>query len=143
MVKFQEELSNLLVKNVGQFLKLMKPNTDVQISWHMCMLELLLIASVLSVGIKHMRNKENIQAMLKEALERADLLMRPYILFIHPELKKELLKQIPNLEKLVVVKESELLERDKAYLVEREEIEKWTKPNIGGYFDETIQYDIK
>lgn len=90
-----------------------------------------------------MRNKENIQAMLKEALERADLLMRPYILFIHPELKKELLKQIPNLEKLVVVKESELLERDKAYLVEREEIEKWTKPNIGGYFDETIQYDIK
>ncbi len=90
-----------------------------------------------------MRNKENIQAMLKEALERADLLMRPKILCLHPKVKRELLKQFPDLEKQFVIMESELMEMDKVYMTDRKELEQWLTPNVGRYFNEDVQNDIK
>ena len=88
-------------------------------------------------------NKENIQAMLKEALERADLLMRPKILYLHPKVKGKLLKQFPDMEKQFVIMESELMEMDKVYVIDRKELEQWLTPNVGRYFDEDVQNDTK
>ena len=61
----------------------------------------------------------------KKALEKADILNRPYLVVCHPDTKGILLETYPNLEHEFVLETSELLEDNKLLLIKRTDIQKW------------------
>lgn len=73
-------------------------------------------------------NDKEVAEMIKETIHKADLCMRPNIVFVHPQMKDELLKLKPDLEKEVVLQEYEGAEMGKAYVINREELESWARP---------------
>ena len=76
-------------------------------------------------------NDKEIAQMIKETIHRADLLMRPNIVFVNSKMKDELLKLKPDLEKEVVLQEYEGAEMGKAYVINREKLESWARPRLG------------
>ena len=75
-------------------------------------------------------NDKEVAEMIKEALHKADLCMRPNIVFVNPKMKDELLKIKPDLEKEVILQEYEGAEMGKAYVINREELESWARPRM-------------
>lgn len=62
---------------------------------------------------------------IKEALHRADIIMRPTIIFINPQDKYALLQERPDIEKELVLQESELIDLGKPCMVDRKRLEEW------------------
>ena len=75
-------------------------------------------------------NDKEIAQMIKETIHKADLCMRPNILFVNPKTKDELLKLKPDLESQVVLQEYEGAEMGKAYVMSREKLESWARPRL-------------
>ena len=61
----------------------------------------------------------------KNALEKADLQCRPYLIICHPDVKGKLLEIYPNLENEYMVETCEWIESEKVLMIKRTEIEKW------------------
>lgn len=66
--------------------------------------------------------------VIKDALERYDHILRPKALILNPKMKEQLLEAFPDIEKKVVLIGADICELETAYLIDRNEIEKY----IGG-----------
>lgn len=63
---------------------------------------------------------------IKQALHKADLSMRSWIIFINPVQAKALRVTLPKIEEEVVIQETEFVEIGKAIVIEREKMKEWT-----------------
>lgn len=78
--------------------------------------------------IKIMDGKKKISIEdLEKALHKADLLLRPYIVFVNPKDKETLLSMMPDVEKSIVLEATDALEQGKAIKMKRETLENWFK----------------
>lgn len=71
-------------------------------------------------------------AMIKATLHEMDLLLRPYVCFIHPEILEGIKKIEPDIENKILFKPTELVEKDKVVLMKREQLEEWMFGSIEG-----------
>lgn len=62
---------------------------------------------------------------IKQALHKADLSMRPWIVFINPVQAKALRDAFPKIEEEFVIQETEFVEIGKAIAIERKKMEEW------------------
>lgn len=62
---------------------------------------------------------------IKQALYKADLTLRPDIIFVNPSDAKAIKDAFPEIEEKLVLKESELIEKGKGYLIDRRKYEEW------------------
>ena len=67
---------------------------------------------------------------IKLALHKADLALRPWIVFASPSDAKAIREALPRIEEEVVIQETETIESGKAIAIEREKLEAWTYGNI-------------
>lgn len=67
-------------------------------------------------------NDKEIAQMIKETIHKADLCMRPNIVFVNPKMKDELLKLKPDIEKEVVLQEYEGAEMNKIYIINKKKL---------------------
>lgn len=67
---------------------------------------------------------------IKQALHKADLTLRPNILFVNPSDAKVIKDAFPEIEEKVVLKESELIEKGKGYVIDRRKWDEWAKSLI-------------
>lgn len=67
---------------------------------------------------------------LKRAIHTADLINRPLIIFALPYVIKTLKEQIPDIEEMAVLQEVDYVEPDKAIIMNREKLDKWTTGNL-------------
>ena len=65
-------------------------------------------------------------SMIKATLHEMDLKLRPYVCFVHPEMLEEIKKVESDIEDKILFKTTELIEKDKAVMMKREELEQWT-----------------
>ena len=68
---------------------------------------------------------------IKQALHKADLALRPWIVFASPSDAKAIKEALPRIEEEVVIQESECIEQGKAVAIKREKFEKWANNNFG------------
>lgn len=76
---------------------------------------------------------------LKEAINKADMMLRPYCLFCNPEDKEKLLSEFPDLEKTYQIVSEQWMEKGKIIGIERKKLEEWT---FGGLFNERTESKI-
>lgn len=63
---------------------------------------------------------------IKQALHKADLQLRPWIVFASPSAAKAIKEALPRIEEEVVIQETEAIESGKAIAIKREKLEVWT-----------------
>lgn len=66
---------------------------------------------------------------MKQALHKADLLLRPLIVFTSPSDAKAIKEALPRIEEGVVIQETEAVESGKVIIMERSKLEAWTYGN--------------
>lgn len=69
---------------------------------------------------------------IEEMFHRAELAFRPYCIFVNP-LQKDMFEQAlreSGMEDRFLLREDVFVERDKAYVMRRDVLEKWTRPEI-------------
>lgn len=66
---------------------------------------------------------------IKQALHKADLALRPWIVFASPSDAKAIREALPRIEEEVVIQETEAIESGKAIAIEREKLERLTDGN--------------
>lgn len=62
---------------------------------------------------------------IKKALHKADLALRPNILFVNPSDAKTIKDAVPEIDEKIVLKESDLVEKGKAYVIDRRKWDEW------------------
>lgn len=62
---------------------------------------------------------------IKQALHKADLTLRPNILFVNPSDAKAIKAAVPEIDEKIVIKESEFVEQGKAYVIDRRKWDEW------------------
>lgn len=62
---------------------------------------------------------------IKQALHKADLTMRPNILFVNPSDAKAIKDAFPEIDEKIVLKESEFIEKGKGYVIDRSKWDEW------------------
>ena len=62
---------------------------------------------------------------IKQALHKADLTLRPLVVFVSPSDAKIIKEALPRIEKEVIIQETEAIESGKAIAIEREKLETW------------------
>lgn len=67
---------------------------------------------------------------IKQALHKADLTLRPDIIFVNPSDAKAIKDAFPEIEERAVLKESELIEKGKGYVIDRRKWDEWAKSLI-------------
>lgn len=67
---------------------------------------------------------------LKQAIHKADLQLRPWIVFANPIDAKAIKEALPRIEEEVVIQETDAVESGKAIAIERKKLEEWTYGNI-------------
>ena len=67
---------------------------------------------------------------IKDALHKLDLIQRPYVCVIHPDRLDELKEICPDIEDQVLFKPVDIVDKDKCYMMKREELEDWALPRI-------------
>lgn len=67
---------------------------------------------------------------IKNALHKLDLIQRPYVCFIHPDRLADLIDICPDIEERVLFQPVDIADKDKCYMMKREELEDWAKPRI-------------
>jgi hypothetical protein len=67
---------------------------------------------------------------LKDELHKMDLMLRPYVCFVHPETLDEIKKVESDIENKILFKTTELIDKDKAVMMKREQLEEWTFGSI-------------
>lgn len=61
---------------------------------------------------------------IKKAIHTVDLVNRPYAVFLNPEDYKKVLEAMPDAQERVVLVPNEVIEKGKAFQIEREKLEK-------------------
>lgn len=69
-------------------------------------------------------------AMIKATLHEMDMQLRPYVCFVHPETLDEIKKVESDIENKILFKTTELIDKDKAVMMKREQLEEWTFGSI-------------
>jgi hypothetical protein len=59
---------------------------------------------------------------IRQALNKADLLLRPNILFVNPSDAKIIRDAIPNIDSKIIIEESNYIETGKGYLMNRKSL---------------------
>lgn len=67
---------------------------------------------------------------IKKALYKADLELRPNIIFVNPLDAKTIKDAVPGIDEKIVLKESDLVEKGKAYVIDRRKWDEWAKSLI-------------
>lgn len=67
---------------------------------------------------------------IKQALHKADLTLRPNIIFVNPSDAKTIKDAFPEIDEKIILKESELIEKGKAYVIDRRRWDEWAKSLI-------------
>lgn len=67
---------------------------------------------------------------IRQVIYKADVALRPLIVFVSPSYAKALKKALPKIEEKVVIQETEFVENGKAVVVERKKLEAWTYGNV-------------
>jgi hypothetical protein len=62
---------------------------------------------------------------IKQALHKADLILRPNIIFVNPSDAKAIKDAVPEIDKKIVLKETEFVEKGKAYVIDRRKWDEW------------------
>lgn len=68
---------------------------------------------------------------IKQAIHKADLALRPNIVFVNPSDAKTIKDALPEVEKTIVIQETEAMESGKAAVMNRERLEKWANNDFG------------
>ena len=68
---------------------------------------------------------------IKQALHKADLSLRPNIVFVNPSDAKAIREALPEIDKNIVIKETEFVEQGKAYVIDRRKWDKWANNDFG------------
>lgn len=63
---------------------------------------------------------------IKQAMHKADLQLRPWIVFANPSDARSIREALPRIEEEVVIQETDAIESGKAIAIEREKLEAWT-----------------
>lgn len=66
---------------------------------------------------------------IKQAIHKADLQLRPWIVFANPIDAKAIKEALPRIEEEVVIQETESIECGKAIAIERKKLEEWSYGN--------------
>ena len=67
---------------------------------------------------------------IKQVIHKADLALRPNIVFMNPKDASAIKEALPEIEKTIVIQETEAMESGKAIVIEREKLEEWTYGNV-------------
>ena len=62
---------------------------------------------------------------IKQTIHKLDIAKRPYALLVNPEDAKTFRDEIPDIEEYVELMEREGVEKCKAYIVSRKDLEDW------------------
>jgi formate-dependent phosphoribosylglycinamide formyltransferase (GAR transformylase) len=65
---------------------------------------------------------------IKQALHKADLILRPLIVFVNPSDAKVIKEVLPRIEEKIIIQETEAIESGKAIAIEREKLELLPEP---------------
>ena len=68
---------------------------------------------------------------IKRALHKADLALRPNIVFVNPKDAKTIKDAFPEIEETIVIQETKAIESGKAAVINREKLEKWANNDFG------------
>ena len=68
--------------------------------------------------------------MIKATLHEMDMKLRSYVCFVHPEMLEEIKKVEPDIENKILFKATELIDKNKAVMMKREQLEEWTFGSI-------------
>lgn len=68
---------------------------------------------------------------IKRALHKADLALRPNIVFVNPSDAKTIKETLPEIDKTIVILETEAMESGKAAVMKRETLEKLANNDFG------------
>ena len=66
----------------------------------------------------------------RQAIHKADLALRPWIVFVSPSDAKAIREALPRIEEEVVIQETEAIESGKAIAIKREKLEVWTYGDV-------------
>lgn len=67
---------------------------------------------------------------IKQVIYKADLALRPWIVFASSSDAKAIREALPRIEEEVVIQETEAIESGKAIAIEREKLEAWTYGDV-------------
>ena len=67
---------------------------------------------------------------IKQALHKADLQLRPWIVFANPSDAKAIREALPRIEEEIVIRETDAIESGKAIAIEREKLEALIYGNV-------------
>lgn len=59
---------------------------------------------------------------IRQALNKADLMLRPNILFVNPSDAKIIRDAIPNIDMKIILTETDYIEKGKSYLMNRKSL---------------------
>lgn len=68
---------------------------------------------------------------IKRALHKADLALRPIIVFVNPSDAKTIKDALPEIEKTIVIQKTEAMESGNVAVMKRETLEKWANNDFG------------
>ena len=68
---------------------------------------------------------------IKQTIHKVDLALRPNIAFVNPSDVKIIKDTLPEIEKTIVIQETEAIESGKAVVMSREKLEKWANNDFG------------
>ena len=68
---------------------------------------------------------------IKQAIHKADLQIRPNIIFVNPLDVEAIKEALPEIENAMVIHETEAIESGKAAVINRETYEKWANNDFG------------
>jgi len=66
---------------------------------------------------------------IKQAIHKADLQLRHWIVFANPIDAKAIKEALPRIEEEVVIQETDAVESGKTIVIERKKLEEWTYGN--------------
>ena len=64
---------------------------------------------------------------IRQVLNKADLMLRPNILFVNPSDAKIIRDAIPNIDRKIIIEESNYIETGKSYLMDRRSLGIWAE----------------
>ena len=66
----------------------------------------------------------------KDLLNKYDIMKRPKVIMLNPWMHEQILQAFPNIEDDYVLIADPCVDTDKAYIFDREELERWKTPQI-------------
>lgn len=61
---------------------------------------------------------------IENAIHKMDMILRPNVCFIHPDTLEVIKKIEPDIEKQILFRPTEMVDKDKCYIMKREDLER-------------------